>query len=466
MNSRAENKNFTMEELIDWKVLELSPQIIFNLRSPHTKTEVHVAYHKLALQFHPDKNLTCKEKAEVVFTIIKDANDYLLWKLSPKDFSFENIRNNCFFITREQDSSFCTPLRKFSEKDGFNKLLNAFEMGYCAATIPLLKKYIQKNKNYLYSKTPFSRTVFYLAAQLNQVAFFEWLLAQEPSIPQFRTETGLNAIEIAISYNNDQILDCLIKHFGKEWLEEKLLNSLICAESENVLLKIYSYLVIHSKRLSPADLFQLVNKNPWLILVLANLGQITELQKKEFLKHALLKHPALYLHLGNSLQLDHSLIIAALEAGDLVSLVRSAIPYSQLSPYFAYALIDIWPKAKPISLFDNDQTPEYIKSGKTKFFRSDLFLTICTLTNATLVGLLIASSIISALLPVPAMIVICSLLVLTVCLQLYGISKAVSIDIEKRKIQKERRNLCFFDKNLDLESQISVTDTNLKINSE
>jgi len=342
---------------------------IFGLSKPYTKKDILAAYKALSLRFHPDKNLAIQAEATAVFKLLGAAKDYLLFTISEYT---EDISNNIFYEATP------STIKKTDDKPAFSDLLRKFAREpKNQGVIDKLKDYILQNKELLRcdSGEPLEKTALYLASQLNQVEFFQWLLEQGAD-PTFKQPFGLTTLDDAIIYDRTLILELIKAKYGKPWLEKTLTETLLATKTSRVANKSLAYINKHCFPKTKNFILTALQKNPYLIPNLSTLGYITIEEEIQLLKSKIKGGmPALYREMSEMQRQNLDLLVVTL-AQRRSKAELLFVPYTKLPRHLIYALLDIWPD---IGSFQPGLagTPYEIR-GSTAYQRSSTLALIIT----------------------------------------------------------------------------------------
>ena len=349
--------------IIDWKKQNLFPIEIFGLPESYKKDDILAKYKDLSRRFHPDKNPEITADATSAFQLLGAAKDYLLFTIGEYT---EDISNNVFYQAEPATT------QKYNEERRFSGLLKIFaDRPNNQWVVNELKKIILKKKELLQrdSGPPLYKTALYLASELNQVEFFQWLL-QQGADPALKQEFGLTSIDVAIINGHTPILESIIAKYGKDWLENKLNETLVATKNCRVVYKTLDYINKHFSPKTQDFIKQRLQENPYLIPNLSTLGYIT-MEEEIRLLHSKIKEGMLDLYgeLFETQRRNLDLLVAVLSQKRTKEQLKS-IPFSNLPRHLVFALLDIWPDIASFSKFvagtpyTIKNSPDYLLSSR------------------------------------------------------------------------------------------------------
>ena len=307
---------------------------IFGLSTPYTKKDIVSAYKALARRFHPDKNPSAD--ATAVFQLLDRAKDYLLYTI--KEYTGD-ISTNIFYQTIPWIS------KTIDDTSAFRTLLATFaDRPTDPDVVEKLKQYILQNNKLLQcgSGKPHYKTVLYLASQLNQVGFFQWLLEQGAD-PTFKQRFGLTTLDDAIGHDRTLILELIKTKYGKPWLEKTLTETLLATKSSWVAKVSLAYINKHYSPKTRNYIVTASQNNPYLIPNLSTLGYISIEEEIQWLKSKIKEGmPDLYSEMTETQRQNFDLLVATLSQKRTFD-VLLYVPYTKLPRHLMYALLDRWP---------------------------------------------------------------------------------------------------------------------------
>ena len=353
-------------KLAAWRTSGLTPYAIFGLSEFDAKTStiddyeqsIKKQYKRLALKYHPDKNPGFPDLAKQAFDIIKQAQDYLLFTIKRNPDVTENqfylfyVQNRITANTREDhfenlirqgyevfnDESLDLITKKERLSNIISQIKNALQIK------PNLFNYVCDNSSG-FNFTTGDKFILYAAAQWNEPDFFAWILQNDPQAdPLAKTPFGVSAMGIASNRRNFAILDSLITHYGKEWLQHQLTKVLNDTDYVGDALVEY-YMMQFPGQLTPEIASA---KFPLTIPPLIHLGHISLTDAPDYLKKAIIGCPQIYPTLNTDERKNTYLLIAAVAQATQLPFEQSfpifdALPKNGLKPGFVSALCEIWP---------------------------------------------------------------------------------------------------------------------------
>lgn len=442
--------------ILNWKNEHLYPVELFGLSVPYNTADIEKAYRKMALRFHPDKN-NGEQQAENAFAVINDAKNYLLYTINKHTM---DVSENPFYLVLEKsktspltvgESAFFELLTELEEKIDYSQ-----KQRYVRdeVLIEKIKSAILANKDLLKLETIFFRTVTYLAAQLNDVELFTWLL-ENGADPLFRMLFGMSAVDIACVNKNYQIIDRLKEKMGEVGFTNMIDEMFLTSTDPRVLEQIIIYLDDKGTPKSRESILAASEENNFLISVLAKLSYITKEQERKLVRERIIGNPALYTAISSDLQSEQFLIVAALAQSQEYS-ITTAIPYAILEPHFLGAILSLWPSLQRIENVAPWQY-RYSRQGSLVAQTCGNFLLATGLTVAILSPALLIPG-------AAAIFGIC--LAALVCCELISLYHALKIDQEKGKIhQLIEQNGFFKPSHSDVDGDVAAASYQTELES-